>query len=228
MVFHDLPSKTLFCGLMLALLGCPGDDGAGEEGADTGTTSAASSTTEPSPTTDTTAGETTATSTMGETADTGTTGPGGGACGELECTEAEWCDYTDDVCGAKGSNGSTSCEPRPEGCGDIYAPVCGCDGLVHGNECDASAVGVDVDAEGDCEAPGGYFRCGYRFCNPEYEFCQIQYSDIAGYGHSYACVSPAMECPGGITCDCLGEEFCFEFGCNETPDGGIEIGCPGG
>lgn len=242
MMLRSLQSRTLPFALLLALVGCPGDDGTAEGGADSGASSTTTepstgSTSEPNPTS-TTEPATGSTSEPGPTSttepDTGDstadsdTGPSPVGCGDLECTAEQWCDYSDNVCGAKGSDGSTSCEPLPEGCGDIYAPVCGCDGQVHGNDCDANSIGVDVDAEGDCETPSGYFRCGYRFCSLEFEFCQIQYSDIVGYGHSYACVSPAQECPGGITCDCLGEELCFEFGCEETPDGGIEIGCPGG
>lgn len=197
------------------------EDGPSADSGGSGTTSAA---TEPGTTTE--PGVTTTTE-PGTTADSGT-GPGTLPCGELECTGAEWCDSTDDVCGVGGDFGMSSCEPRPEGCGEDYAPVCGCDGQVHSNQCSASMAGVDVDAEGECPAPEGYFRCGYRFCDAAFQYCQVQGSDIAGFGNGYACMTPAMECMGGITCECLMEEFCFEFGCNPTADGGVEIVCPGG
>jgi hypothetical protein len=240
----------------LLLVACPGDD-TGEDGpvADSGasdtTAGTTAGTTEPGPTSTSEPGPTstsesgptsmsesgdtmitTVTTTDSDTTatsgDTETTGPSVGACGDAECSAAEWCDFSSNACSEKDAGSTATCEPRPEGCGDVYQPVCGCDGLTHSNECDANAVGIDVDAEGDCETPEGHFRCGYRFCNLDYEYCQIQYSDIGGYGHSYACMQ-AVECPeGGITCDCLTEEFCFEFGCEDTPDGGVQIGCPGG
>jgi hypothetical protein len=245
-----LHSRSLLSSLVLVALGCPGDDTSMDEGADSGASGSSTtsttptsttepvttSTTEPVTTSDTTAGDTMVTTattdvsdstTTGTSADTGTTGPIGGACGDGECNGTEWCDFTDDVCGVDGVGGMATCELRPEGCPEIYQPVCGCDGQVHGNDCDANAAGVDVDAEGDCETPAGYFRCGYRYCDPQFEFCQVQYSDIGGVGHSYACVGP-MACAGPPSCDCLDGELCFEFGCEETPDGGVMIGCPGG
>lgn len=250
---RNLHSKAWLCLGSLLLVACPGDDTSGEDGpvADSGASDTTAGTTEPGPTSTSEPGptstsepgptstsesgpisETTAATTEGDTTvtggDTETTGPSVSACGDAECSAAEWCDYSDNACGEKGSFGDATCEPRPEGCGDIYAPVCGCDGLVHSNDCDVTAVGIDVSSEGDCETPEGYFRCGYRFCNLEYEYCQVQYSDIGGYDNSYTCMQTDTCGEGGISCDCLTEEFCFEFGCMETPDGGIEIGCPGG
>lgn len=235
MIDRILASKPL-CLTVLLLAACPGDDTGTDDGpsADSGASGTTAGTTEPmatsAPTSTSEPGTTTepTSTTTDPTADTGTTGPGSLGCGDVDCSESEWCDWSDGVCGVDGF-GMSMCEPRPKGCGEDYAPVCGCDGQVHSNACSATMVGVDLDAEGDCPTPEGYFRCGSVFCDAQFQYCQVQYSDIGGFGHSYSCMSPATECIEGITCDCLTEEFCFEFGCNATPDGGgVEIGCPGG
>lgn len=233
---RTLPSRLL-CLTTLLLAACPGDDSSGEDVAsvDSGattepapTTTSSTATSEPGMTATSEPG-TTATSEPGTDTSAGSaeTGPGGLGCGEAICTASEWCNWSDDACG-EGASGMGTCEPLPEGCDDSYMPVCGCDGMVYSNVCYASMVGVDLAAEGECDAPEGYFRCGYTFCSLETEFCQVQVSDIGGFGDSYSCMTPMMECVGGITCDCLTEEFCFDFGCNPTADGGVEIICPGG
>jgi hypothetical protein len=225
-----LHSKALLCLASLWLAACPGDDSttddAGASGTASSTTEAAQTTTDPGATIGTTEEPGTTSSTTETPADSGTTGPGA-ACGETDCSEDQWCDFSDDACGAD-AGGSASCEPRPEGCPENYAPVCGCDGQVHGNDCDANAAGVDLDAEGDCETPEGYFRCGYRFCSLGFEYCQVQISDIGGFGDSYNCMPAAKACMDELTCDCLMGEPCWDFGCNPTADGGVEIVCPGG
>lgn len=233
---RSLPS-TLLCLTTLLLTACPGDDTTGEDGpvADSGATTVNDgtttvnddTTTAPGMTTTTEPGTGTGTGGTGTSTGSGETGPGGLGCGEAICAASEWCDWSDDACG-EGASGMGTCEPFPEGCDDSYMPVCGCDGQVHSNVCYASMVGVDLAAEGDCKAPEGYFPCGYSFCSLETEYCQVQISDIGGFGDSYSCMQPAMECPGGITCDCLTEELCFDFGCNPSDGGGVEIVCPGG
>lgn len=85
----------------------------------------------------------------GGTGDAGTVETCGGIAG-LTCDAGQWCDYPEDtMCGAFDMLGE--CKPRPEGCPDVYMPVCGCDGSTHGNECEAHAAGVDVLHEGTCE-----------------------------------------------------------------------------
>ena len=43
------------------------------------------------------------------------------------------------------------CEQRPDACGGVFAPVCGCDGQTYSNVCAAAAVGVNAAQVGACE-----------------------------------------------------------------------------
>jgi hypothetical protein len=106
----------------------------------------------------------------------------GEACGGLlglACGEDEFCKFAPDAfCGAADQTGT--CQPIPEACDLILAPVCGCDGETYGNACQANAAGVSVASEGECGSSGGT-TCGGllggscadgEFCNfPPDAFC---------------------------------------------------------
>ena len=60
---------------------------------------------------------------------------------ELPCDDDEYCHWdANEGCGADG--GSGVCTPKPEACIEIFSPVCGCDGEVYGNGCEANANGL--------------------------------------------------------------------------------------
>jgi hypothetical protein len=159
----------------------------------------------------------------------GTSVPPSGVCTpgcspEQPCGAGEYCDYPDDLCGA-GSSGT--CTPKPEGCDLLYAPVCGCDGQVHGNDCAARSGGTDVSAAGGCTAPQGQFGCGSLFCALESQYCLRAVSDVGGLPDEYQCKSLPSGCGNPPTCACMSGELCADW-CGISLQGAITLTCPGG
>jgi hypothetical protein len=73
----------------------------------------------------------------------------GGFAG-ISCDKGQYCDYPVSAhCGAGDMSGT--CQPTPELCTTIYAPVCGCDGKTYSSACVAARSGVSVAKEGTCE-----------------------------------------------------------------------------
>lgn len=74
------------------------------------------------------------------------------ACGAYvgsTCTDTEYCAYEEgELCG--GTDAQAFCKPRPQGCIDLYAPVCGCDQITYPNSCVANAAGTGIWAAGKC------------------------------------------------------------------------------
>ncbi len=61
------------------------------------------------------------------------------------CVIGEFCLFVEGTCAPPGS-----CNPRPEVCPQIYAPVCGCDGVSYGNACEAYGAGASILHPGAC------------------------------------------------------------------------------
>jgi hypothetical protein len=80
--------------------------------------------------------------------------PTGKACGAragASCSASEYCAYEEgQLCG--GADAEATCEPRPTGCGEHYATVCGCDQKTYANSCLANSAGTGVLKTGECEA----------------------------------------------------------------------------
>ena len=74
------------------------------------------------------------------------------ACGGLAglaCRTNQYCQWTvADMCGAADHLGA--CVAIPEACATVVAPVCGCDGVTYGNECEAARAGTSIVHDGAC------------------------------------------------------------------------------
>ncbi|MBK8251578.1 MAG: hypothetical protein IPK82_02790 [Polyangiaceae bacterium] len=158
----------------------------------------------------------------------GTGGSTSSECGGLsgkQCAANEYCDYSDNSCGAADQQGT--CKPRPESCPELYSPVCTCAGTVASSDCDAYGSGSDLAQDGGCTPPEGMFGCGSGFCEVATQYCQRTGNDVGGEPDYFECKDLPAACnPGPVSCDCLAGEGCGST-CSEA-NGGFTLTCLGG
>lgn len=98
-------------------------------------------------------------------------GPCEATCGGIigvPCPEGQFCQFAPGRCNVSDDQGL--CRPIPNGCPDVWMPVCGCDGVTYGNACEAAAAKASINYEGPCRGVCGGFigvPC------PEGQFCQF-------------------------------------------------------
>lgn len=155
--------------------------------------------------------------------------PPGGACGGrggIQCGAGEFCDFSGNSCGIADEAGT--CKPRPEACPLLLVAelTCGCDGKVYSSGCDANAAGADLNENGSCEMSKENFKCGYRQCSLNAQYCRYSPSDTASVADSFTC-GGLPGCTGNATCDCLEQELCGAS-CTGDSASGLTLTCPAG
>jgi hypothetical protein len=72
---------------------------------------------------------------------------GGTPCNDNnECLADEYCEKPPHYCSNSGF-----CLPRPTVCPFIFAPVCGCDNVTYGSECEAAMAGASIFTIQPCD-----------------------------------------------------------------------------
>jgi len=137
-------------------------------------------------------------------------GPCEHACSQVQnlppCANGLFCLYPEGTC----DNGIVAgvCTPIPLGCPDVWDPVCGCDDVTYGNECDARAAGVSIRSRGECPR---YCTnvAGTVPCEPD-EFCKFPIGTCGDASAVGVCTNiPTGGCPENYNpvCGCDGVTY---------------------
>lgn len=123
-----------------------------------------------------------------------------------ECPDGSYCSKT--TCDGMGV-----CEPKPQGCPDVWAPVCGCSGKTFGNACEAAAAGEAVAYKGECEVNNVCLSSAE--CAPG-EYCAKADGDCKGYG---VCEAKPKACPLVFAPVCGCDGVTYDSGCVAAQSG---------
>jgi len=113
------------------------------------------------------------------------------------CETGEFCDLPAGLC--NGADLTGECKPVPQGCPEIFDPVCGCNGVTYANDCERQVAGVQLDHTGACDLCGG---CGAG------EFCYLPEGQCTGPGPGVCEPVPPL-CPAIFVpvCGCDGVTY---------------------
>ncbi len=166
----------------------------------------------------------------------GDAGAGSGTqCGGLQgaaCSAGEYCVFPNPSdCGVADQTGT--CQTKPQACDDVYAPVCGCDGKDHANECEAAAAGVGVMHTGKCDPNSSGTTCGGKLggtCQAG-EFCAYELGAQCGAADQTGkCTAASGACDAVYqpVCGCDGKTYSNECTANLASTSVQAVGpCPG-
>jgi len=162
-----------------------------------------------------------------------------GECVAGPCASNNDC-LSDEYCAKPqgGCDGTGTCHSRPQGCPEIWDPVCGCDGITYSNECFAAMVGVNVEHSGECItgtctanndctadqycAKAGGDCDGEGVCSPRPQECPMIWDPVCGCdGRTYsnACIAALA----GVNVNYEGE--CVVGACNSNEQCGGDEYC---
>jgi hypothetical protein len=140
-----------------------------------------------------------------------------------ECADDQFCERAP---GDLDCTFSGLCKPKPTSCDPLPAPVCGCDGKVYSNTCEAALERQGTQLVTACQTPAGHFPCGDRFC-AKGTYCSGQGSGTFDYPLEYACIPLPPACTElGATpsCACITDDVCAPA-CTQSPDGDLSLIC---
>lgn len=153
----------------------------------------------------------------------------GGTAGTL-CPAGTFCDGLPGHCGGVDEG---TCVPVPELCPDIYEPVCGCDGVTYGNDCERRAAGVRLANFDVCRDQCGFDATGAPTCEVGF-YCELPPGLCAEPGVAGLCIEMPTLCPMHFApvCGCDGTTYdndCQRMaaGVSKLHDGACDAVCGG-
>lgn len=157
-------------------------------------------------------------------------GPTGNTCGGLaggNCAANEYCDYSQNRCGAADQSGT--CKAKPTACPvniqnilPANTAYCGCNGQVYSGVCELNLAGTDLNANASCTPPKGRFACGFQLCDLATEYC-VHDGKVAA-DQQYSCVTIPTTCGATPACACLSGERCGNA-CTGDAAAGLTLTC---